>query len=303
MATIVDYASLKQAITDWAHRADMVSGNYADYFIQNALEQIQDDIFEANFGNGIRYMEAAYAPSAITGGTLPVPTDWIAPKVFKVSDGSSDQFTLIFKSAAWITDNYPIRQPMGLPAYIARDVMPSASFTASLNTSGVLAVSAISSGLLFPGMVLDDGAGGLPNPNPGTAVMITGQTSGTSGSTGNYTAASCSPLAPTYTIGSESMTGGGNVFIFGPYPDSSYQVSGTYYQQIPALSAGNTTNWVVLNAPMMLHAACMKEAGKFLKNTTMMQLWDAEYQPRLKKLVDRDKAERWAAATMQVELG
>ena len=30
------------------------------------------------------------------------------------------------------------------------------------------------------------------------------------------------------------------------------KVAGTYYQKIPGLSSANTTNWVVLNAPLML---------------------------------------------------
>ena len=54
MPVIVDYTSLGKAITDFAHRQDIAS--YQDYFIQGAIEQIQNDVFDLNFGNGVRFM-------------------------------------------------------------------------------------------------------------------------------------------------------------------------------------------------------------------------------------------------------
>lgn len=304
---VTSYASLTSALQDFAHRADI--GNAlasdsvvpTDYFIQSAIEAIQSDIPDLNFGNYIQPMEAAYAPSVIQGGTLPVPADWLGPKVLYISDGNSDQWPLLFKSAAWLNSVYSVRQPTGLPAYVARDVMAAAAFTATLSTGGVLAVTALASGILQTGMILSDGAVHLPANTPGNAVIVTGQTSGVQGSTGNYTAASISPLAPTPSATSESMTGGGNILTFGPYPDSDYQVSGTYYQAIPALSSSNTTNWVTTVAPMMLHSACMIEVGKFLLDDGLIARWSPIYQQRLKALVDRDKAERWSMATMAIE--
>lgn len=299
---IVDYASLTTAIGAFTHNNQLISGTvYSDYFIQKALEQIPQDIPDLNFGNYIRLMENAFPVSNITGGTLPVPTDWLGPKELSISDFGGNTFDLILKSPGWIKDIYPQRVPNGMPSYIARDVMAPAAFTASLNTSGVLAVTALASGIMQTGMVLTDVTTNLPAPVPGSAVIVTGQTSGVSGSTGNYTAASCGPLAPTYTIAGESMTGGGNVFIFGPYPDGNYQVAGTYYQKIPPLNSANTTNWVVLNVPMLLLEACMVMAAKFLEDDQMLARWNGLYTASLKALVDQDKAERWGQATMQVE--
>ena len=300
---IVDYATLTTAIGNWTHNTALTSGGtpYSDYFIQKALEQIAQDIPDLNFGNYIRLMENAFPVSNITGGTLPVPIDWLGPKELSISDFGGNTFDLILKSPGWIKDIYPQRVPNGMPSYIARDVMAPAAFTASLNTSGVLAVTALASGILQTGLVISDGAVNLPANVPPSAVIITGQTSGTSGSTGNYTAASINPLNPTYTVSGEAMTGGGNVFIFGPYPDGNYQVAGTYYQKIPGLSSANTTNWVVLNAPMMLLEACMAAAAKFLEDDQMLGRWNGLYTASLKALVDQDKAERWGQATMQVE--
>lgn len=300
---IVDYASLTNAIGSFTHNTAVSLGGspYTDLFIQKALEQIPQDIPDLNFGNYIRLMENAFPVSNITGGTLPVPTDWLGPKELSISDFGGNTFDLILKSPGWIKDIYPQRVPNGMPSYIARDVMAPASFTASLNTAGVLAVTVLASGILQIGMVISDGAVNLPANMPPSAVIITGQTSGTSGGTGNYTAASINPLNPTYTVNSEAMTGGGNVFIFGPYPDGNYQVAGTYYQKIPALNSSNTTNWVVLNAPMMLLEACMVQAALFLEDDQMLSRWSGRYTASLKALVDQDKAERWGQATMQVE--
>lgn len=302
--TINSYSTLTSAIGDWTHRSDLTSGSppYSDYLIQAAQEQFEKDIFDLNFGNGIRFQEAAYAPSFITGGTLPVPSDWLAPKLLTVSDGGGNVGPLIFKAAAWIYDNYPNRQASNVPAYIARDVQPAASFTASLTDAGVLAVTALASGILFPGMVLADTTSDLPAATPGSAVIITGQSSGTTGSTGNYTAASISPLAPTYTVDSEAMTAGGDVFVFGPVADSAYQVGGTYYQSAPLLSAsGASTNWMVKYAPMTLLAYCLCAAATFLKDAAMLATWTPVAQAGAKGLVDKDKAERWGNSTLQVE--
>lgn len=301
---IVDYATLTTAIGNFTHNAQVAgAGSYSDYFIQKALEQIAQDIPDLNFGNYIRAMENAFPVCNITGGTLPVPADWLGPKELSISDFGGNTFNLIFKSPGWIKDIYPQRVPNGMPSYIARDVMAPASFTASLNTSGVLAVSALASGIMQIGMVISDNSNGanVPPNVPPSALIVTAQTSGTSGGTGNYTAASVNPLNPTYTIASEAMTGGGNVFIFGPYPDGNYQVAGTYYQKIPALNATNTTNWVVLTAPMMLLEACMTQAALFLEDDQMLGRWNGRYTASLKALVDQDKAERWSQATMQVE--
>jgi hypothetical protein len=300
---VIDYASLTNALADYAHRADIITALGdgvvpSDYFIQAAIEAVQNDIPDLNFGNYVQWMENAYAPSLIAGGTLPVPADWLAPKVLYISDGSSDQWPLIFKSPAWLSDRYPVRQPSGLPAYIARDVLSAASFTASISGGNAI-ITAIASGLIQTGQIL--AGAGIPS-GPGAGVIISGSiTSGTQGGIGTYPVSSVAPIAPTLAVGSQAMSAGGSVFVFGPYPDSAYQMSGTYYQAIPALSSSATTNWLTEQAPMMLHAACMLEVAKFLENDPLIARWTAVYQPRLKALVDRDKAERWAPSVMQIE--
>lgn len=215
MALIVDYSSLGQAIQDFCHRSDVAS--YQDYFIQGAQEKINADVLAANFGNGIYPMEETFAPTAISSnGTIAIPNDWMAPKDFQGQDAAGNIWTLSFKDTAWMYDNYPVRQPDALPAYIARD---------------------------------------------------------------------------------------GTNFVFGPYPDQSYSVQGTYYGIAPLLSKSNTTNWIVDAAPMMFHAYCMVEAGKFLKDAQMAQSWQAVANDKLTALINQDKAERFSGATLAIELG
>jgi hypothetical protein len=303
VATIVDYPSLTQSIMDFLHRADVAAGLYTDYFIQGAQEKIEADVFTENWGNGVQWMENAYPATPITNGVAPVPSDWIAPKVMTVSDGSGDIFTLIFKAAAWIYDEYPIRQPEGLPAYIARDTSSTSSFP---TYSNYLNFTATAGQTVFSTANAPQNAPILFASLAGQ-ILVPGVDYTASASAQTVTLASGAVVGqvlllqyPPYTNLSGSTT---SSFIFGPYPDSSYDIQGTYYQKAPLLSNTNTTNWMVLNFPHLLHAACMIKAGEFLLDDTLIARWTNQYTPRLTAMVEKDKAERFAASTMQIELG
>ena len=170
--------------------------------------------------------------------------------------------------------------------------MAPAAFTGSI-AAGVLTVSGVTSGQIATGMIL--GGNSVPTSVTG-AVIVTGNTLTGTGGAGTY------PINnQTLTIGAQPFTGGGNFFAFGPYPDSAYPVQGTYYQQAPMLSITVPTNWIVTNYPFCLHAACMVEVAKFVLDDEMLSKWASLYKPRLQSLIDSDKAERWAGATMQIE--
>jgi hypothetical protein len=117
---IIDYPSLAQALQDFSHRVDIA--NFQDYFIQFGELRIYRDIFSQNMGNGVQWMEATLTGNInATTGTLAVPSGYLALKDAQVTDGNGAVFTLIYKDPQWIYTKYPIRQPEGLPAYIARD--------------------------------------------------------------------------------------------------------------------------------------------------------------------------------------
>ena len=305
MAQIVDYQSLTQAIADFTHRADLATAFYTDYFLQTAQSSLANDIFAQNFGNGIRAMEVGYPAWAIAGGTAPVPSDWFAPKSFQIADGGGGQWPLVFKAAEWIYDEYPVRQAEGLPAYIARDNWPLVTLYGTISSAFAPAQLTVTTNINFPapngtilvGSPIDDVSGLIINP-----CLITAQTSGTTGGLGAYSLQSAAGVAQS-VLAAEAITAGGDVFIFGPYPDSAYTVSGTYYSKGTALSANNPVNWMILQCPETLHAYCMIEAGKFLRDTGMTQEWTVHAEGFLDALLERDKAERWASSTMQIEVG
>lgn len=304
MSAIVDYASLTAQIGSWTHKGALIAGSppISDGFIQAAQEQIERDIPDLNFGNYIRFQENAYPPTAINtaNGTTPVPTDWLGPKLLTVQDGSGESFPLLWKSAAWIYDRYPVRQACGLPAYVARDVITSGSFPVqssyqTFTATGGQTVFSIAGTSVVSFVSLD---GVLLVPGIDYTISLTTLTL-TNGAIVGQT------LYVQYLVsisGGIPTAAGSTALIFGPFPDSAYTVQGTYYQSAPLLNSGTTTNWMVLNAPTMLLAACMVEAAKFLEDDTMLGRWEPRYQQKLKALVDADKAERWGAATLQVEI-
>lgn len=354
MSSIVDYASLTQAILDWSHRANLIG--FSDYFIQNAQDSIERDLPDLNFGNYVGAQERSYGPFAIANGVAPLPSDWLGSKLLNVLDSNGGSNLMVAKDPQWIYDNYPIRQASGPPAYYARDKWQSSfsqpqTFTAAANqTVFTLAATPTSSTLMLVSL---DGASltnGISYTLAGNVVTlasgaVAGQilsvqylstvsgiqtvTSANGQTTFALTNPSLSVVALTLdgsilnagtdynvaggfitlavgTLAGQILTAyllTGSVLIFGPYPDSGYLIQGTYYAKAPRLSATQTQNWMVGTIPYVLLDACMREAAKFLKDTQMYQLWDGTYQQKLKAFVDQDKAERWAPATMQVELG
>lgn len=304
MTVVVDYASLTKAIADWSHNTLLTAGAtpYSDGFIQRAQAQIERDIPQQNFGNYIRFQEASYAPQVITNGTAPVPADWLGPKSFQVLDGAGDQWPLSFKAATWIYDAYPQRAAQGIPAYIARDTSgvggPTylTSSTQDFTATGGQTVFALT--IPSGGAVVSVTMDGAYFSN-GTDYSIAGSTlTLTNGAVAGQILEVTYLAPPTGSPASLSSQ-----FIFGPYPDSDYTVLGTYYASAPLLSLTTTTNWMVLNAPELLLAACMVQAATFLKDLQMLQMWGQDYATRLSGLVNADKAERWAASTMSIDIG
>jgi hypothetical protein len=209
---IFDYFSLAQAILDFSHRTDIA--NYQDYYIQQAETRIYRDIFAQNIGNGVKWLEQAF--SGIASGATPTPAGYLALKAMQVTDTFGNVFTLLYKDPQWIYTNYPVRQPTGIPAYVARD---------------------------------------------------------------------------------------GANFIFGPYPDSAYVLSGTVYAASTPLSATSPTSWMTNICPDLLLASCMIELQPFLKDAAALKVWQTIYAQKLMALVNLDQSERVAPGVLTVETG
>lgn len=93
----------------------------------------------------------------------------------------------------------------------------------------------------------------------------------------------------------------GASFIFGPFPDSGYNVAGIYYAAAPLLTSGAPTNWMVTQTPNLLLAACLIKSARFLKDPDSLGMWKDEYAEKLESLILRDKAERWSGGTMAIQ--
>lgn len=80
-------------------------------------------------------------------------------------------------------------------------------------------------------------------------------------------------------------------FIFGPYPDSTYTIKGTYYKLQGPLSSGTyalfTTN------PDLFLFASLAEAAPFMVNDKRVQLWEAKYNQIKNDINARSESQRY----------
>lgn len=90
----------------------------------------------------------------------------------------------------------------------------------------------------------------------------------------------------------------GQTFVFGPYPDSAYTLTGTYWQKSNQLTAVNSVTWMVNLIPTVLLAACLKYAARFNKDAEGLSMWDGIYQDGLAKFILADKAEELSGSSL-----
>ena len=60
-----------------------------------------------------------------------------------------------------------------------------------------------------------------------------------------------------------------------PTPDLTYNASLVYYARIPALSASNTTNWLLNEAPDVYLYGALVHSAPYLKDDARIQVWEA----------------------------
>lgn len=89
----------------------------------------------------------------------------------------------------------------------------------------------------------------------------------------------------------------GSNFIFGPFPDSNYTVSGTYWQRANQLTSVNNVTWIVNTIPTVMLAACLKYAARFMKDAEGLSMWDGIYQDQLSAFVLADRGEEVSGST------
>lgn len=60
-----------------------------------------------------------------------------------------------------------------------------------------------------------------------------------------------------------------------PTPDLTYNASLVYYARVPALSASNTTNWLLTEAPDVYLYGALVHSAPYLKDDARIQIWEA----------------------------
>ena len=97
----------------------------------------------------------------------------------------------------------------------------------------------------------------------------------------------------TYTIIANSI-------LFGPTPDSAYDISMLYYKTFDALTDAAPTNWVITNAPDVYLYGALLEAEPFLMNDQRVQLWATALTQSITTLQEQDNKDRHSGSALRV---
>lgn len=92
----------------------------------------------------------------------------------------------------------------------------------------------------------------------------------------------------------------GSNFVFGPYADDTYTVSGLYWKRLAGLTSSNTSTWMITDMPTTLFANCMRQVGKFLQDPQRVQYWTAEYQQKMESFIEAKKSEDYAGSALSM---
>lgn len=90
----------------------------------------------------------------------------------------------------------------------------------------------------------------------------------------------------------------GTNFIFGPYPDSNYDIAGIYYAR--PVSIATTANALFTESPELYLFAALSEAGDYVQNDKSLVKWTAKYASIVKMLNNESTDETGSGGGMQV---
>lgn len=87
-------------------------------------------------------------------------------------------------------------------------------------------------------------------------------------------------------------------FIFGPFPDSCYTVTMTYYNRFPLLV--NAINTLFTSYPGLWLFGALVEAAPFLKDDSRVAVWEMKYKQLMKMVQDESDCEYLSGAVPEV---
>jgi hypothetical protein len=87
-----------------------------------------------------------------------------------------------------------------------------------------------------------------------------------------------------------------------PAPDSGSAYTGelTYYAKIPALSAGNTSNWLLVDSPDIYLYGALLQSAPYLQDDQRLSVWAAIYQRLIEDLKVSDERSRMATSALRM---
>jgi hypothetical protein len=90
----------------------------------------------------------------------------------------------------------------------------------------------------------------------------------------------------------------GTNFIFGPYPTDGLTLAGTFYKRLDALSASNTSNWLITDAPDLLLYASLIEAQIDVLRDDRIPMWEAKYQETKRRVEHASEQEEFSGSPL-----
>lgn len=81
-----------------------------------------------------------------------------------------------------------------------------------------------------------------------------------------------------------------------PTPDGIYSAEITYFQKLVPLSASNTSNIVLVEAPDLYLFGALKEAEAFLENDERVAMWEAKYGSAFTSMMAQRDRESYQAS-------
>lgn len=95
-------------------------------------------------------------------------------------------------------------------------------------------------------------------------------------------------------------------FVFGPAPDSDYDIAGVYYAKptvMRSFTNDAAAHWIIVNAPDIALYGALLEATPFLRNDARIPVWQSFYEAALQDYRDLNRDEDVSGSPIQEVLG
>lgn len=87
-----------------------------------------------------------------------------------------------------------------------------------------------------------------------------------------------------------------------PTPDATYDAELYYYSAIPALSASNTTNWLLTNFPNAYLYGSLIHAAPYLEEDARLQMWASLYSEAINAINKESEDTKFGSAGRRIKI-